>query len=512
MAPETPRGGGLRTTDRPQRHTGRPGGTRHERGAPPVPTGLSGRLALFAVAYVAIVMLPLAVILLGERAPERGFAIEFAVALGFIGLAMLGLQSILTARHPRLTGAVGQENLLQFHRQAGLIAFTIIAAHPVILLAANPDYWDFLDPRDSAVRALALWIVALALPVLVATSLLREQLRIPYQWWRLTHGILAAVVVIIGLGHTFRVSYYLNEPWKQALWITLIGASVLSIAYVRLVKPWRLGRRPYRVTEVTRVADRQWSLTLVPESGEAIPFRAGQFAAVTIADSPFALDQHPFSIASSARRGDHLEFVVKELGDYTARIGEVKEGARAYVDGAYGSLRLPENPRGPASLMIAGGIGITPIMSMIRTLHDAGSTRRIVLIYANMREEDIAFGEELRRMDADPDFDLEVVHFLAEPPEGWTGEIGFVTEEALERYIPEDDPREGHYVVCGPPPMMEIVERALMERGVPLERIESERFDIGAGGGIGPRQAQVRRLVIALGVVVVIAAAAFASL
>jgi predicted ferric reductase len=498
--------------ERPRRHTGEPAPTRAQKAKRPAPTGLSGRLALFALAYVAVVMLPLAVILLDERSGERAFAIEFAVALGFIGLAMLGLQSVLSARYPRLSGAVGQENLLQFHRQAGLVAFAIIAVHPVILIAAEPDYWEFLDPRAGALRAVALWTVALALPALVATSLLREQLRIPYQWWRLTHAILAAVVVVIGIGHGLRVSYYLGEPWKRALWIALIGASVLSIAHVRLLKPWRLGRRPYRVAEVSEVADSQWSLTLVPERGEAIPFRAGQFAAVTIADSPFALDQHPFSIASSARRGDHLEFVVKELGDYTAHIGEVAVGSRAYVDGAYGSLRLPEHPRGPASLMIAGGIGITPIMSMVRTLRDAGSMRRIVLIYANQREEDIAFREELERMEADTGFNLQVIQFLAEPPDGWTGETGFITDEALARYIPEDDPREGHYVICGPPPMMEIAERALMDRGVPLDRIESERFDIGAGGGIGPRQAQVRRLVVALGVVVVLAATGFASL
>jgi predicted ferric reductase len=498
--------------EHPRRHRGEAAATRRQKGTPPVATGLSARLGLFAAAYVFIVMLPLGVILLGERYPERGFAIEFAVALGFIGLAMLGLQSVLSARYPRLTGAVGQENLLQFHRQAGLIAFSIIAVHPVILLAADPEYWDFLDPRANTLRAIALWVLALALPALVISSLLREQLHISYQWWRLTHAILAAVVVIVGLGHAFRVSHYLNEPWKQVLWIGLIGGSVVSIAHVRLVKPWRLGRRPYRVSEVTEIADRQWSVTLVPERGEAIAFRAGQFASVTIADSPFALDQHPFSIASSARRGDHLEFVIKELGDYTAHIGEVEVGSRAYVDGAYGSLRLAERLRGPASLMVAGGIGITPIMSMIRTLRDAESTRRIVLIYANQREEDVAFREELAHMQADPAFNLQVIYFLSEPPEGWTGETGFITAEALEQYMPEDDPREGHYVICGPPPMMEIAEQALMDRGVPVDRIESERFDIGAGGGIGPRQAQVRRLVVALGVVVVLAAAGFASL
>jgi predicted ferric reductase len=458
-----------------------------------------------------IVVLPLGVILLGERGPERGFAVEFAVALGFIGLAMLGLQSVLTARYPRLSGSVGQESLLQFHRQAGLVAFAVVAAHPVILLGANPDYWDFLDPRAGVLRALALWSVVVALPALVVASLLRERLGIPYQWWRLTHGILAVVVVLIGIVHTFRVGHYLNEPWKQVLWITLIGLSVVSVGYVRLARPWWLARRPYRVARVGEVADRQWSLTLVPERGEAMPFRAGQFAAVTIADSPFALDQHPFSVASSAARRDHLEFVIKELGDFTAQIGAVPVGARAYVDGPFGSLRLPERSAGHESLMIAGGIGIAPIMSMIRTLHDRRSTRRIVLIYATMSAQDIVFADELARLQADPGLDLRVIHVLANPPEGWGGVCGYVTPEVIADFLPED-PDQGHYVVCGPAPMMEIAERALLDRGVPIERIDLERFDIAAGAAIGPRQAQVRRLVIALGALVVLVAAAFASL
>lgn len=459
-----------------------------------------------------MVMLPFGVIMLGDTQPDRSFAVEFAVALGFIGLAMLGMQSVLSARHPRLAGAIGQENLLQFHRQAGLIAFSIIAVHPVILLGAEPAYWDFLDPRDSPFRALALWTVTLALPALVATALWRERLGISYQWWRLTHGILAGVVVLVGIGHAFRVGHYLDEPWKQALWIGIAGASVASIGYVRLLKPLRLRRRAYRVTAVRPMAAGIWSVRLEPHRGDALRFHAGQFAAVTIADTPFALEQHPFSIASSARRSDHLEFVIKELGDYTARIGEVPVGSRAYVDGPFGSLRLLDRREDAGTLMIAGGIGITPIISMIRTLYDARDPRSITLLYLNDRAEDIALADELRRMEADPDFDLRVVMGLAEPPDDWEGEVGFLTDEMLDRHLPADDPTEARYVLCGPPPMMQIAERGLLEREVPIGRIESERFDIGAGGEVGPRQVQVRRLVIALSVLVVAVAALFASL
>jgi predicted ferric reductase len=106
-----------------------------------------GSLVIVALLYTAVVLVPLFVILAGPQAPERGFWVEFGVALGFIGLAMLCLQSVLTARYPKLSGAVGQDTMLQFHRQTGLVAFGFVLAHPVVLLLANSGYWDFLDPR-----------------------------------------------------------------------------------------------------------------------------------------------------------------------------------------------------------------------------------------------------------------------------------------------------------------------------------------------------------------------------
>jgi NAD(P)H-flavin reductase len=109
------------------------------------------------------------------------------------------------------------------------------------------------------------------------------------------------------------------------------------------------------------------------------------------------------------------------------------------------------------------------------------------------------------------ELDLRVVYVLAHPPPGWEGETGLLTPELIEHHAPAENRAEWRYVLCGPPPMMEIAERALLDLGVPLDRIESERFDIGAAGVIGRRHARIRRSVVALAGVLVAAAVLFAT-
>lgn len=464
------------------------------------------RLQFAVLVYAVVVLTPLFVVLIGPVERDRGFWIEFGVALGFIGLAMLGLQSVLTARFGGFSASLGQDALLQFHRQAGIVAFVLVLAHPVVLLAANGSYWAYLDLRDNFLRAAFLIIVLIALPVIIVTSLWRDRLRIPYEWWRLGHGALAVLILLIGLVHITRVRHYLESGWKQALWIGIGGAAIGCVLYVRVVTPLLQRRSPYTVTAVEPLADRTWSIRVQPDEGAPPSFSAGQFHFLTIDRTPFSLEQHPFSVASSAAGSSDIEFAVKELGDYTSAIGEVPVGSRAFVQGPHGSLQLPDAPvRG--LVLVAGGIGITPVLSMVRTIHDRGDSLPVLLVYANRSPEEAAYRDELERLAGG--MDLEIVEVLDEPPPDWQGEHGPLDRATLERILPPDA-AEWHHVICGPPMMMEVVERTLEDLGVPLDRIESERFDIGAAGAIGQRATSIRRTVLGLGALMVAAAALFA--
>lgn len=434
--------------------------------------GRSGAVR-WILAYAALVVLPLFIALVRPLPPGRGFWTEFGVGLGFVGLAMLWLQFALTARFRNIAASLGLDTMLQFHGRAGVFAILFALAHPAVLLIAQPAYIEFFDPRVSAARALALFALVGALVLLALLTFQRRPLRIPYEWWRLTHGVLGFGVVFLGTVHVLRVGHYISVPWKQALWGALGLAAVTLLIQTRVFRPMQLRKRPYRVVEVQHHRGDAWTLAIEPDGHSGLRFDAGQFVWLTLGGSPFSLQQHPFSFSSSSASPQRLELTIKALGDFTSTIGTVQPGERAFLEGPYGAFTM--DTEAPRVVFIAGGVGITPIMSMLRTARDAGDQRPFLLIYGTSRPERTLFMEqvdELRRQ-----LNLEVVHVFEDAPQDWTGERGMMTPEVLARHLPPAD-TDYQALVCGPAPFMDIAERTLKERGVPLRRMRSERFDI----------------------------------
>jgi predicted ferric reductase len=427
----------------------------------------------WTTAFAAVAAIPLGVARLGALPAPRTFLVEFAVALGFIGLSLLALQFVYSGRIKKVAPSFGMDNIIQYHREIGIIGFALVFAHVVILVLAEPAYREFFDPRVNFLRSLFLILATAALVVLLATSIWREAFRLQYEWWRLIHGVLALGVVFVGLAHAFQVSHYTDPLWKKALLALVVGGPLYSVAHTRLVRPWLSRRRPYRVVEVRPERDSSCSLMLEPQDHPGMRFRPGQFAWLTLDSSPFTLQQHPFSIVSSAR-SRQLRFTAKELGDFTATWKEIAPGARAFLEGPFGSF-VPDPSPATGLFMIMGGIGITPGMGILHTLRDDRDGRRVILIYGNQNWEDITFREELEELSRS--LNLRVVHLLEDPHEGWDGEEGFVTEEMLAKYLPEE-PNTFQYLICGPKPLMDVAEISLRDLGVSWERIYTERFNI----------------------------------
>jgi predicted ferric reductase len=427
---------------------------------------------LWAVVYLVVASAPLVLALVPPTQEGRGFWTELSVALGFVGLSMIGLQFALTARFQRVAAPFGLDVLLQFHRQVSLVAFGFILVHPAILMVQDPGLLSVLDLRRADWQARFGVLGVLALVALVVTSVWRVRLRLSYEAWRLVHGLLAVVAVALALAHVVAVGHYVATPWKTALWVTISVSVVLLLAWTRVVAPLRILRRPYVVERVRRQPGDSWSVELSPDGHDGLHFRAGQFAWLTVGGTPFQLEEHPFSFSSSAERPERLELTIKELGDFTSRVGEIEPGSRAYLDGPYGAFSTELN-EGPGFVAVAGGVGITPVMSILRTLADRTDRRPVLLFHANPDLESALFGDELEQLGEH--LDLDVVDVLEHPPEGWAGESGFIDTDVLRRHLPEDAHRRS-YFVCGPDPMMDATEQALVELGVPREKVAMERF------------------------------------
>ncbi len=384
------------------------------------------RGAFWIVMYLFVAVAPLVFAWSGPE-PGRGFVINLSVALGFVGLAMMGLQFALVARFRTVSGPFGVDVMLQYHRQMAYVALLFILAHPLLLFAYDPGkFLPLLNPLTAPLRAHMAVLSTVSLLALVALSVWRRRLRMGYELWQLTHGVLAVVIVAAALAHVFLVDYCVNEPWERVLWVAMSGAFVWLLIWVRVVKPLQRYRNPWRIEEIIPERGGTCTMVLKPEKENGFAFEPGQFAWIMVGGSPFAITQHPFSISSSAERTDRIAFSVKATGDFTSTIGALQPGTTVYLDGPHGAFSIDRH-EGPGFVFIGAGVGVTPLMSMLRTLADREDARPCFLFLGNRDRESITFREDIEKLKSR--LNLNVVHVLSHPDEDWEGERGHLDAE-----------------------------------------------------------------------------------
>lgn len=423
--------------------------------------------------YLVVVLAPLFLMLLGPVPSGRDLLTEFSVALGFVGLTQLAVQFVLIARFRRITAPYGIDLILQYHKQIALVAVLLILAHPVILVVQQPWRLELLNPlRGNWASRFAL-LSLLSLLLIVVVSVWRKPLKINYEAWRVSHLVLSLSALVFAQLHVALAGLYTNTWWKHALWIVISAAMVGVVIYLRLIKPVQQWGHPYRVTEVKAEQGETTTLTLEPDGHPGLSFLPGQFAWLKLG-RPYTVDEHPYSFASSAETPGRLSFGIKALGDFSSSIKDVEVGSPAYVDGPHGAFSI-DRYQAPGYIFVAGGVGITPFMSFLHTMRDRKDPRPVLFFYAGKDEESLTYRDEIDALKRA--LDLEVVYVLEEPPEGGGYEEGFVTPEVLSKYLSADRLRRQTFV-CGPPAMMEAVQDALREVGIPREKIQMEQFDL----------------------------------
>lgn len=249
-----------------------------------------------------------------------------------------------------------------------------------------------------------------------------------------------------------------------------------------------LAPRTLRVKEVVRETAAAVTLHLVDESGAPFAFEAGQFLTLLLPLGPNGeLVRRAYSASSSPSGSDGAAIAITSKRVAGGRVSnylndEARAGMSIQVLGPSGNFTpLPRAEKRRHVVLLGGGSGITPLMSIAETLLHVETASRVSLIYGNRRHEDIIFFDRLAALSARHADRFVVRHVLAEPPEGFACGVGLLDEAVLESELAAlaasaSPALPSEYYVCGPEPMMAAARGTLKKRGVDPRHIFEERF------------------------------------
>lgn len=265
------------------------------------------------------------------------------------------------------------------------------------------------------------------------------------------------ILIIYSLFYLFALGSWLN----------------LKIFRVRKIK-----KHPYEIIQVKNETGSYWTLELQPKNGKMFDYKPGQYGYLSIISEKISKEFHPFSFTSSPAKNNSFSFLIKELGDYTNQIGTVKVGEIAYIEGPYGVFNAL-NSEAKTLVLIAGGSGITPFLSLLRYMKDTNITRNVKLIWGVRYPYELFLNNEFEEMKKiNPN--LTIIPVVSDD-NNWEGESGFIDQEKIERLAPCKDPEKeiqaNDYYVCGPPAMVKTVRPEIKLMGVNIKKyLHTEKF------------------------------------
>jgi len=423
--------------------------------------------------YVLIVILPLILSLIFGQ-PDKNILGNTARGFALMGIAILTLQALLAARFKWLSRPFGFDIVIRYHRNIAVFGCCLLLFHPMLLILGGAG-WSLLYSGS-----LYIWLgkAALMLVILnVFTSVYQTRLKLKFERWRIFHDVLSPALLVLAFTHSWYVGTDLRLTPLKILWVSFLGAAVAIFIYHRFIRPRLLARSAYEVTEVNREVEKVWTVKLSPPQGRGIfDYVPGQFQFIKfLRGRGLPEEEHHWTISSSPSQKTFLSSTIKALGDFTSTIGETKPGDRAVVHAPFGRFSYLLHPEEKELVFIAGGIGITPLMSMLRYMRDKKEAIPVTLLYGNPDRKSIVFYEELGKIELGGYPLLNVVHVLQEPEKDWRGETGFIDRQKLQKYCGGNISAKGFYVV-GPPALITKSIQNLRWMGVADGRIHMEIF------------------------------------
>jgi predicted ferric reductase len=437
--------------------------------APPAGPGFRG------TAWV-LVGLPLLPVLLWRMIPDIAGMTSTTATLrllalhaGLLGYVCFALALVLGARFAFVERAfVSLDRMYRFHRRLAAAVAALLVTHVVLMLvsvaASGTPVTTVLRP-DPGWRVFAGVVAVVAFACVISVTTFARLRHEPF----LRVHRLFGVVFAAGALHALRVPAFVAQSrWLSAYLGLVTVAAAVAWVYRSGLGRTLVRRHFYEVAAIRRVRPDVTEVTLVPLE-QPLLFEPGQLVFIGVDDDAVTREQHPFSITSAP--GDReLRMVVKAVGDFTGGLPDVRPGSMVRVEGPYGGFW-----RGGRAyrrqVWIAGGIGVTPFLSIARSLDD--DAYDIDFFYCTEDVQSAVFLDELYAI-ADHHPRLRVISVRVDS-------LGFLTADDV-RAVCGDLSRIDIFM-CGPPAMIDALTTQFTAQGVSRDRLHYEDFRLR------PRQA-----------------------
>lgn len=407
--------------------------------------------------------------------------IDGLISLGRISGLLLAyfllVQLILIGRLKAIEGYLGHDKLARLHRQVGIYITIFLVAHPILLAAGYSlnngisfinQFYNFIF-RFEGLSGASIATMMLILVILFSTGVLGRRWK--YERWYLSH-LFAYVAIFMGFGHQLELGGDFSQRIFAIYWYLLFVGSLILFAYSRFLKPLNNFRiHQFQISRIVMENTSVYSVFITGKHLDKFKLSGGQFAIFRFLNKNLWFEAHPFSF-SSAIRNNELRISIKKLGNFTEKLPEqLKVGTKVLIEGPLGVFTARRNAN--KYLLIAGGIGITPVRALSEELVNQQKDVK-VFVSTNTPAEEV-FRDEMLAMTSSSNFSY--FRFFAEGTEN-QGEqktfSGRIDLEKIKSLLPDWQEREIYF--CGPPAMSKALNQAFLRAGVSKNKIHFERF------------------------------------
>lgn len=393
---------------------------------------------------------------------------------GLLGGYTVAVVLLLMSRAPWIEHGLGSDRLARWHAMGGRYLLSLLVAHALLITwgYAATAQTGFLSEASTllvAVPNVLLATIGLGLLVVVGLVSARSvRRRVSYETWYLVH-LLTYLGVGLSFLHVLTAGADFQTGWARTAWIGLYAAVGAALLWWRWLVPVRDAlRHRLRVAAVTTEASGVVSITVSGEGLDRLGAQPGQFFRWRFLTPGGWWQSHPYSL-SALPTDRQLRITVKDLGDHSHDLQGLRPGTRVIAEGPYGAL-TPARRRGRGVLLLAGGIGITPLRTMLEHHRNDPTTDpgAVTLIYRANHADELILASELDDL-AKADH-IEVHYVLGAPG----SDTDALVEQRLRPLVPDLADRDAF--VCGPPRFMDAARESLLRCGVPAPRIHAEQF------------------------------------